>query len=101
MATLEKEAPLDAAGAAGREHVDVAELMEAKVIFDRHDKTRNGYLSTRELRSALKDLHLQADSAQAIAVLHEYVNDSDGRLDLPEFARLLRKLRSLISRSWV
>ena len=75
-------------------HVDVAELMEAKVIFDRHDRDRNGFLATRELRQALKDLHLQADSAHAIAVLHEYDRDADGRLDLAEFARLLRRLRS-------
>ena len=84
-----------AGGGAGGGNVDVAELMEAKVIFDRHDRDRNGFLATRELRHALKDLHLQADSAQAISVLHEFDRDSDGRLDLAEFAKLLRKLRSL------
>ena len=82
-------------GRSGGDSVGVAELMEAKVIFDRHDQKRNGFLTSRELRQALKDLHLQADSAQAISVLHEFDRDTDGRLDLAEFARLLRKLRAL------
>ena len=84
-----------AGSAGGASSLSAAELMEAKVIFSKHDVNKDGYITTRELTSALKDLHLPTDTTQAVSTLHEFDKNSDGRLDLPEFALLLRKLRSL------
>ena len=65
------------------------------MVFSKHDVNKDGYITTRELAAALKDLHLPTDTSQAVSTLHEFDKDSDGRLDLPEFALLLRKLRAL------
>ena len=39
--------------------IAAAELLEAKAIFDKYDKDRSGFITTRELRVALKGLGLQ------------------------------------------
>ena len=101
MQTLDREAGTSGGGGRGASDVaanaslSAAELMEAKVVFSKHDRDKNGYISTRELTGALKELHLPTDTQGAVAILHQFDRDSDGRLDLPEFAMLLRKMRSL------
>ena len=39
--------------------------MQAKVIFGKYDRGKSGYMSTRELVPALKELHLPTETAQA------------------------------------
>jgi len=68
-------------------------LLEATRTFDRFDTDANGYLSPRELRQALQELQLQTDSSEAIAILHEFDRDGDGKLNRAEFARLVGKLK--------
>ena len=47
----------------------------------------------RELRNALQALGLSTDTAQAAAVMQRYDDDASGRLELPEFRRLVQELR--------
>ena len=65
----------------------------ARRLFGQYDKDRSGLLTTRELRSALTSLGLQADTKQAMAILFDFDRNGDGKLDVHEFSRLLRQLR--------
>ena len=97
VASLEqtKAGPDSGDGKGAKATLSAAELMEAKVIFTKYDKTKNGYMSSRELVPALKELHLPTETTQAVQILSQFDANSDGRLDLPEFALLLRKIRGL------
>ena len=57
----------------------------------RHDNDHDGYITTRELRHALRELNLQVDTDQALKILYEFDQNDDGKLDLNEFGILLRK----------
>ena len=94
VATLQRERPLSPGDAgAGQPPRDSAEVQrEAERAFDRYDESGNGYLSPRELRQALKELKLQTDSSETVAILHQFDRDGDGKLNRDEFARLVGKL---------
>ena len=69
--------PSGAGGSAGGSaSLSAAELMEAKVVFSKHDVNKDA--TTREPVAALKDLHLPTDTSQAVSTLHEFDKDSDG-----------------------
>ena len=60
-------------------------------LLRRHDNDHDGYITTRELRHALRELKLQVDTDQALKILYEFDQNEDGKLDLNEFGTLLRK----------
>jgi Ca2+-binding EF-hand superfamily protein len=65
-------------------------------VFERHDRNRNGYLEVRELRAALAALGVEATAPAAAAVLREFDDDLNGRLDLGEFHQLVWELRRAV-----
>ena len=52
-----------------------------------------GDIDCVELRSALNALGMPCDTAAAAEVLAKFDDDASGRLELPEFAELVRKLQ--------
>ena len=71
---------------------------EVKAIFDAFDVDRNGCLSSRELRVALKRLGLAVTTDEAKRYLHDYDFDASRGLDLHEFAAVAAKLKALAAR---
>jgi len=66
-------------------------------VFRSHDKDNSGELDVLELRAALNDLGLSADTAGAADVLKRYDSNGDGRLSLQEFRPLVKELREFQS----
>jgi calcium-binding protein CML len=60
--------------------------------FERNDTNRSGALSRSELRRVLRDLGLDVGREQAAALLREFDVDSNGTLNLAEFAALATRL---------
>ena len=54
------------------------------------DKDRSGGLDTRELGKALRQLGMESDSQQTIAVLQRFDKDGGGTLDVYEFHNLVQ-----------
>ncbi|KAL1514664.1 hypothetical protein AB1Y20_003753 [Prymnesium parvum] len=75
--------------------VDVAEAIETKAIFDQHDTDHDGFMSTRELRHALRELNIQVNTDQALKIVYDFDRNSDGKLDQNEFRSIVFKLRQL------
>ena len=72
------DAPLSLTGAAPLHLASATELFEADSVFDQYDTDNSGYLSTRELRGALKQMKLFSDRSETIAILHEFDRDGNG-----------------------
>ena len=62
--------------------------------FRRFDADSSGGIDVLELRSALQELGLGVDTAEAQQVLDKYDADGSGRLELAEFGRLVAELRA-------
>ncbi len=71
---------------------------EARRVFARYDRDGSGDIDTAELRSALADLGMHADTAQTAAIVAKYDTNADHRLDFGEFSRLLAELREFQTR---
>ena len=63
--------------------------------FDICDTNQSGDIDGREIRRALQQLGMEADSSEAQAVLEKYDQDKDSRLDLAEFHRVVLELQSI------
>ena len=64
-----------------------------RAAFAQFDTDSDGGLTAREVRTALRKLGLpDATADDAIATLHKYDGDGDGKLDLPEFGKLVQEL---------
>jgi len=64
-----------------------------RAAFGAHLKPGAAALGVRELRAALRDAGLACASDDAIATLHKYDADGDGKLDLAEFGLLVAECR--------
>ena len=64
--------------------------------FDAFDRNKNGYLEARELRAALRQMGFEADASATLAVLRQFDDDLNGRLDLGEFHELVWELRRAV-----
>ena len=65
-----------------------------RAAFDHFDKNRSGYLDYRELRRALHHMGLNVSTSASIELLRAYDDYPDGKLDVHEFAELVRDLGS-------
>ena len=63
-----------------------------RAAFDHFDKNRSGYLDYRELRRALHHMGLNVSTSASIDLLRAYDDYPDGKLDVHEFAELVRDL---------
>jgi Ca2+-binding EF-hand superfamily protein len=72
----------------------VAPPVSAKVkkTFARFDVNHNGYLEIQELRKALEHHGLNLSTAEAGRILSVYDEKPDGKMDLSEFAQVVRDL---------
>jgi Ca2+-binding EF-hand superfamily protein len=61
---------------------------DVRAAFAHFDKDSNGRISSRELRSALTRLGIEASSHEAGAILRKFDADGSGALELDEFAAL-------------
>ena len=66
---------------------------DALDAFRRYDRDGSGDIDVSELRDALRGMGLPTDTAQAATVLAKYDADRSGRLELPEFRRLVDELK--------
>ncbi|KAJ1618263.1 hypothetical protein T492DRAFT_1093992 [Pavlovales sp. CCMP2436] len=64
----------------------------ARAAFTAFDRDRNGLISSRELRAALRAAGADVSDSQSLALIREADLNSDGRLSLAEFERLAGKL---------
>ena len=60
--------------------------------FTRFDVNHNGYLEIQELRKALEHHGLNLSTAEAGRIMSVYDDKPDGKLDLSEFAQVVRDL---------
>jgi len=67
--------------------------------FKHFDANRSGQLDVHELRNALRHYGVDVSSGDALNVLQRYDDRPNGRLDLVEFAELVRDLELGIVRS--
>jgi len=63
-------------------------------VFKRFDTNGTGALDRQELEAALKHMGVQMSSKEVGAAMRSVDSDSNGRLDLPEFARLCKNIES-------
>ena len=82
-------APTAAATAAPK----VVRSKDIAAIFRRHDADGSGDIDVGELRVALNELGVQADTAAAADLLQRFDADSSGRLDMDEFRKLVLKVQ--------
>ena len=66
--------------------------VDVRRVFEDFDRNRNGHLEARELREALRALGFEADASATLAVLQQFDEDLDCRLDLHEFGALAQEL---------
>jgi calmodulin len=76
-----------AQGGAAQAGVEITKQVRA--AFELFDQDGSGSLGTREVRSALSKLGVDASNAEAIAALQRFDADGDGSLGLKEFAVLV------------
>ena len=62
------------------------------VTFDECDANRSGYLDYTELRGALLRYGIDVSEPQAASIVRAYDDSPDGKLDLAEFARVVRDI---------
>jgi len=65
-----------------------------RTTFNHFDDNASGFLDYKELRSALRHYGFAASEYEAAAVVRRYDDSPDGKLDLPEFAALVRDLEA-------
>ena len=65
-----------------------------RAAFERFDTNRSGYLDYSELRNALRHYGLDVSEQGAADYLRRYDERPDGKLDLAEFAKLVRDLEN-------
>ena len=63
--------------------------------FDAFDRNKNGYLEARELRAALRQMGFEADASATLAVLRQFDDDQNQRLDVYEFGLLVQELERI------
>ena len=68
---------------------------DVRAAFAHFDKDSNGRISSRELRSALTRLGIEASSDEASAILRKFDADGSGALELEEFAALAERVRAV------
>jgi Ca2+-binding EF-hand superfamily protein len=68
---------------------------KVKKTFERVDVNHNGYLETQELRKALVHHGLNLSTAEAGRIVGMYDDNPDGKLDLNEFAQVVRDLSAV------
>ena len=62
-------------------------------VFRRHDKDSSGDIDLSELKEALSDLGLTADTDEAAQVLAKFDEDKTGKLKMNEFRKLVKELK--------
>ena len=67
--------------------------------FAYFDGNRSGYLDYRELRNALRYYGIDVSTHGAASVLRRYDDHPDGRLEVAEFAELIRDVEMGVIRS--
>lgn len=67
--------------------------------FNYFDQNRSGHLDVRELRAALGHYGIALDGAQVAELMMRYDDRPDGRLDVSEFATLIRNVEAGAVRS--
>ena len=60
--------------------------------FEMFDTDRSGGIDVKELQKALAQLGMEADSSQTRAVLQRFDANSNGKLDLVEFNKLVTEI---------
>ena len=70
-----------------------------RLIFAKHDVNRNGTFGYRELRSALGALGYSVSHPVAYDFIKNYDDEPDGRMELLEFANLVKNLEMGLVRS--
>lgn len=68
---------------------------DVRAAFAHFDNDSNGRISSRELRSALTRLGIEASGDEAGAILRKFDADRSGALELDEFAALAERLRAV------
>ena len=86
-------APRAASGRAAGAAV-VAVPVEVRATFNHFDANRSGYMDFRELVAALRHYGFHATQAEAAAIVRRYDDSPDGKLDIYEFATLVRDISS-------
>ena len=87
---------LRAPGAAARSPYGGGQQVPARVAaaFEECDVNRSGYLDYGELRPALQRYGVDVSEGQAASIIRAYDDRPDGRLDVQEFARLVRDIEA-------
>eukprot|EP00965_Chrysotila_dentata_P238249 6202382-Pleurochrysis_carterae.AAC.1 len=96
VALLQEQGVLPASSGGGgpnEQVADAAEVLEGKALFDQYDRDRSGFITRRELNSALTKLGIKTSTQEATEILRRFDADSDGKLDVHEFTQLLKQLR--------
>ena len=73
---------------------DAALPNRVRATFEAFDADRSGALDHRELRNALAFYGVDASTREAASVLAAYDDEPDGRMDVHEFAELVRDLEA-------
>ena len=87
--------PLRPSGAQGRNRRAPARVCAA---FDHFDVNGSGFLDYRELRSALRHYGIDLGTSFAKQVVAAYDDNPDGKLDLDEFAELVRDIEAGVAK---
>ena len=66
---------------------------DAEATFARYDRDRSGSIDAQELRTALRELGLNADATQAASILARFDADRSDQLELGEFKQLVKEMR--------
>eukprot|EP00966_Prymnesium_polylepis_P266569 6158326-Prymnesium_polylepis.1 len=77
--------------------VEFSALVRSVQVFARYDLDRSGGIDVHELRPALRRLGLGVSAPQVTAILRRYDANGDMRIDLVEFAVLVRELQLFAS----
>ena len=67
--------------------------------FQKFDTNRSGFLDYGELRNALRHYGLEANTQQASELVRRYDDHPDGKLELKEFAELVRDVEQGVLRA--
>ena len=63
-------------------------------LFHRFDDNRSGFLDFKELRGALAHYGLSATELESASLVRRYDDYKDGKLELTEFAELVRDIEA-------
>jgi len=80
----------DADGSGKLDLLEFTDLVRTLQTFMKYDNDQSGDIDCSELRPALRRLGIPADTATANAILKWYDHDESGRIELHEFAVLVR-----------